>query len=307
MKAAVPSGHKPPPSDYALFACIVATGSLSSAGREFRFSPAMISKRLARMEERLGAQLIRRTTRRIELTETGARFHADVLRILAAIERAEDIVVSGTNKPAGPLRISAPTSFGRLHVAPLIPPFLAAHPRVELVLDLADDFIDLLSGRYDLAIRITATVDNGLDAEWLANSRRILCAAPRYIENHGTPRTLQDMAQHRLLAARGQMPWRLVAANRAMVIDRDSAVGTNSSEVIRELTLSGVGIALRSLWEVGPDLLAGRLVRVLPHVEGATDVGIFAIRPKAGIVSAAVSAFTEMLSASMQPTPPWEL
>lgn len=292
--------------DYDLFARIVEAGSLSAAGRTLRLSPAMVSKRLARLEARLGAQLIRRTTRRLELTAIGARFHADVLAILAAAEEAEGRLAGRILGPAGSLRISAPTSFGRLHVAPLVAPFVADFPRVAVELDLSDGFTDLLGERIDLAIRITAIVARGYAAERLATSRRILCAAPAYLAAHGAPARIADLARHRLLAARGQLPWRLVRAGRPVGVAGESVVGTNSSEVVRELALAGAGIALRSLWDIGPDLAAGRLVRVLANHEGSSDVGIHALQPRTSLVPASVTEFVARLRASFQPVPPWE-
>jgi DNA-binding transcriptional LysR family regulator len=292
--------------DYALFAEIVAQGSVSAGARSLRISPAMASKRLARLEARLGGQLLRRTTRRMELTETGARFHADVVEILAAIEAAEARVLGRRDQPAGLLRIAAPTSFGRLHVAPVLADFLGRFPEVTAELDLSDDYVDLLKSRIDVAVRITTSVDSMLVGDRLADSRRVLCAAPAYLARHGTPSRLADLARHRLLAARGQMPWRLACGTRLVSHFAESHVATNSSEVVRELTLCGVGIALRSLWDVSSELASGRLVRVLSDCEGSPDVGIFAVRPRSPYLPAATSLFIAALAAAFGPVPPWE-
>ncbi len=292
-------------ADYRLFAAIVAGGSLAAAGRMLGLSPPMVSKRLARLEDRLGTQLVRRTTRRLALTDDGARFHADVLVVLAAIEEAEARVGGRLRQPAGTLRLSAPTSFGRLHVAPLVARFVARYPEVAVTLDLSDGFVDLIGERIDLAVRITAGASDGLVAERLADSRRVLCAAPAYLAAHGTPATVAALSGHRLVAADGQLPWRLTARGRAVTVIGRSAVATNSSEVVRELTLAGAGLSLRSLWDVGPLLASGALVRILPDHEGSADVGIFAVRPRAQRVPAAVTAFTDLLRATFSPVPPW--
>ncbi len=309
-------------ADYALFASIVENGSLSAAGRAVGLSPAMVSKRLARLEARLGAALVNRTTRRLALTETGERFHRDVLAILKAVEEAEARVGGQKSGPSGRLRVSAPTSFGRLHVAPHLKRFLDAYPRVELDLDLSDGFVDLMAERIDVAVRITPTVGSGVSARRLATNRRILCAAPAYLAEHGTPEDTAALARHRLLAATGQFPWRLTgrltgrlpgaaggragrSAGGTVTIDGASHVRTNSSEVVRELALAGVGIALRSLWDVSGDLAAGRLVRILPDCEGSADVGIYAVSPRREIAPA-VRAFTDFLEGLYGPVPPWE-
>ena len=306
MDDSLSSEERMAPSDYRLFAAIVAEGSLAAAGRRLGISAPMASKRLARLEARLGARLVHRTTRTLALTERGVRFHADVLAILAAIADAERRAAGRPDRPAGPLRITAPTSFGRLHVAPQLGAFLDRHPAIAVTLNLSDGFTDLLAERTDLAIRITAAVDPGLVAERLGTSRRILCAAPAYLAAHGMPATVRDLARHRLLAAEGQLPWRLSGPARPVVVDGVSTVRTNSSEVVRELALAGVGIALRSLWDVGPDLAAGRLLRLLPDHAGSADVGIYAVQPRAALVPAAVTAFVAHLRTTFLPVPPWD-
>ena len=292
-----------PGDDYALFAAIVAHGSLAAAGRVLRISAPMVSKRLARLERRLGTRLVHRTTRRLALTERGARFHADVVAILAAVADAEQRASGQPGTPRGPLRLSAPTSFGRLHVAPHLDRFLDAHPEIDLTLDLSDGFEDLIAARIDLAIRITAQVDPQLVAHRLATSRRILCAAPAYLARHGTPRDPEELAGHRLLAAAGQLPWRLVGPAGPRIVTGISAVATNSSEVVRELALAGAGIALRSLWDIAPDRAAGRLVRLLPDLEGSADVGIYAVHPRTPHVAPAVTAMIDFLAALYAPMP----
>lgn len=291
--------------DYGLFARIVEAGSLSAAARAMLLSPAMVSKRLARLEARLGVRLIQRTTRRLALTEAGERFHGDVVAILRAVRDAENRLTGGRDEPSGPLRVSAPTSFGRLHVAPHLGTFLADHPRVELELDLSDTNVDLVGGRIDLAVRIAADIPASLEAHRLAGSRRVLCAAPAYLERHGAPATIAALARHRLLAATGQMPWRLVNGRARHTVDGSSHVRTNSSEIVRELAVAGVGIALRSLWDVGDALAAGRLVPVLPGWEGPADLGIYALHPRSPAVPPAVTAFVRFLRHSLDP-PPWE-
>jgi DNA-binding transcriptional LysR family regulator len=292
--------------DYRLFARVVTVGSLSAAGRELHLSPAMVSKRLSRLEQRLGARLIHRTTRRLATTEVGQAFYEDVTAILAAADAAEARVAGQADVPSGRLRISAPTSFGRLHVAPHLASFLEAHPRVEAEFDLSDAFVDLLGDRVDVAIRIAATVDPGLIAHRLAANRRVLCAAPAYLAAHGAPASIEALADHRLLAATNQVPWRLDGPDGPLQLPIESPVRTGSSEVVRELALSGYGIALRSIWDVGAELGSGALVRVLPQWEGARDVAIFAVHPRTSLVPATVRAFVAHLLAIHAGGPPWE-
>lgn len=289
--------------DYELFDRIVAAGSLSAAARNAGWSPAMVSKRLARLETRLGAQLIRRSTRHMELTAIGARFHQDVIAILQSVKAAEARVAGRMSEPVGRLKITAPTSFGRLYVAPLLARFLTRFPRVEAELNLSDDYVDLLRSKTDVAIRITNAPGRELVAVRLADSRRILCAAPEYLTQHGVPRTTMELRGHQLLAARGQFPWRLVRGSRPVLISGDSFVTTNSSEAVRELTLKGTGISLRSLWDVSMDLAHGRLVRVLPDLESQPDAGIFALRTKTTHPPASTQVFIAEMAHYLNPVP----
>lgn len=293
--------------DLVLFARVVEQGSLAAAARLLGISAPMASRRLSRLEARLGVRLVHRTTRRLGLTPQGAAFHQDVLALLRAAEQAAARLKDDARGPAGALRISAPTSFGRLHLAPTLKAFIAHHPRVDLTLHLSDSFVDLVAERYDLAIRITAEVGGGLAGERLATSRRVLCAAPHYLARRGEPAGIEALHDHDLLAADGQLPWRLNLEGREAVVAGRSVVKTNSSEVVRELALAGAGVALRSLWDVSDDLAAGRLRRVLPQAEGSLEVGIYAVRPRAPFVPAAVEAFVAHLRALLQPYPPWEV
>ena len=291
--------------DVALFAHVVEAGSLSAAARARGISPAMVSKRIARLEARLGVQLLHRTTRRLETTARGELFYRDVTAILSAIGIAEARVSDRDLTPQGALRVSAPTSFGRLHIAPRLKPFLDRFPLIELELLLSDDFVDVARDGIDLAIRITPAVAPELEAQRLGDSRRVLCAAPAYLAEAGMPESVAALAGHRLLAASGQLPWRLAGPDGDVTIHGTSHVRTNSSEVARELVLSGVGIALRSLWDVGEHLARGDLRRVLPALEGSADVGIYAVHPR-GRLSSGGRALLDYLGTLWTPLAPWD-
>lgn len=295
-----------PSSDYSLFARIVATGSLSAAARSLSVSPAKISKRLATLEHRLGVQLIHRTTRKLALTAAGERFHQDITQILQAIEEAEKQLAGIRNEPSGPLRVSAPTSFGRLHIAPHLHRFLQDYPKVALEFDLADEPVDLFAGHFHLAVRITAEVPASLQAHHLGANRRILCASPSYLQRQGTPHRIDDLSAHRLLAADGQLPWRLENGLVKRTIEGQSAVRTNSSEIVRELALCGGGIALRSLWDIHTEVKTGQLVPLMPEWGAPAGLGIYAVHPKAATISSATAAFVAFLGQIID-SEPWEL
>ena len=282
--------------DYEIFVAIVDAGGLSGAGRTLRLSPASVSKRLARLEERLGVRLLHRTTRRIALTSEGEVLYRDLVAVLGELRAAEDRVLGLASHAGGPLRVTAPTSFGRMYLAPCFAAFLERHPLVELELDLSDGFIDLTKDNYDLAIRITASPPPGLTTHRIATSRRILCAAPAYLGRHGIPASLGELTRHRLLAAEGQLPWHLGGPDGPVRYKGTSAVRTNSSEMARELTLAGVGISLRSVWDVWQELAAGNLVRVLPQVEGSHDAAVYALHTPQPRLRAVVQAMIDHLA-----------
>lgn len=288
-------------SDYALFARIIETGSLSAAARQLLISPAMVSKRLVRLEQRLGVRLVHRTTRKLALTAAGERFHEDVKHILHAIEEAENRLSGVRDEPSGSLRVSAPTSFGRLHIAPHLHRFLEDHPKVELEFDLSDEKIDLYAGHIDLAVRITSEIPANLQAHRLGANRRILCASPTYLDGHGQPVDINALQEHRLLAADGQLPWRLESGDGLRTIEGQSHVRTNSSEIVRELALCGSGIALRSLWDIHMELKAGKLVPLLPEWGAPSDLCVYALHPRTPAITAATTAFVGFLRQVIDP------
>lgn len=289
-------------SEYELYRNIVEEGSLSGAGRKLRISNAMVSKRLADLERRLGTQLILRTTHQFSLTQAGQTFYDDVKNILESVHIAEGKISGALHIPAGRLRVSAPTSFGRLHVAPLLNGFIQAHPQIDLDFNLNDKFVDIRADGIDLAIRIAAKIAPGLDSLRLGTNDRILCAAPSYIKTHGEPKDIADLHNHHILATNAQMPWRLAGPDGEVVMGGKSLISTNSSEIVRELAITGSGIALRSLWDIATELDTGQLQRILPQYEGSANVGIYAVWPHAEIVPAAVTSFAQYMQKALKPT-----
>ncbi|MGP9819261.1 LysR family transcriptional regulator [Salinarimonas sp. NSM] len=291
--------------DLDVFARIVAARSMSAAGRELGLSPAVVSKRMRRLEERLGVRLLQRTTRSLALTEAGRGFHERVVAILASVEEAEAWAMSGAAEPRGLLRVSAPTSFGRMHVAPHLVRFLAAHPQVTVDLALSDAFVDVVAEGLDLAIRIADLSDSSLVAKKLAPSHRVLVATPGYLAVRGTPADLDALARHTLLV-HGAPEWRLDGPDGPRTVRITSPLRTNSSEVVREAVLSGAGIALRSTWDVGSELKSGALVRVLPAWRSSARVAIHAVYPSRRHLEQKTRAFIDFLEELYGATPYWD-
>jgi len=310
VKYDVLKGEKPPSmnnlGDLEIFARVVSAGSMSAAGRELGLSPAVVSKRLRRLEDRLGTRLMQRTTRQISLTEAGQGFYERVLAILAGIEEAEAFVSRRSALAHGVLKVSAPTSFGRMHIAPHINAFMQANPDLGVNLMLRDEFVDIVGDGYDLAIRIAELSDSSLVARKLAPVRRILVASPDYIKRHGVPETIEDLESHICLAPHNNDSWKLEGPQGQMVHRPLGPLQTNSSEVVREAVIGGVGIALRSTWDIGTELADGRLVQVLPAYEGSRNVAIHAVYASRRFLPAKVRLFIDYLADLYSPTPYWD-
>lgn len=292
--------------DMEVFAKVVVVGSMSGAAREMGLSPAVISKRLQRLEERLGTRLLNRTTRQISLTEAGEGYYDRVVAILAGVEDAETFVGLGSTDARGLLKISGPTSFGRMHIAPNLIKFMKANPNLTLNLDLSDQYVDIVSSGIDLAIRIGELPDSTLVARKLAPVRRVLCATPKYLAKNGIPEKIEDLDHHALIAPHNQGPWKLEGKQGTIIYRPNSTLLTNSSEVVRETVVAGLGIALRSTWDVGEELSDGRLQRVLPDYAATKGLGIYAVYPSRNFLPAKVRLFIDYLAELFGPIPYWE-
>lgn len=292
--------------DLEIFARVVAAGSMSSAGRELGLSPAVVSKRLRRLEDRLGTRLLQRTTRQISLTEAGHGFYERVIAILAGIEEAEAFVSRRSALARGTLKVSAPTSFGRMHIAPHINSFMRANPDLAVNLVLSDEFVDIVGDGYDVAIRIAELSDSSLVARRLAPVKRILCAAPDYLQRHGAPEAVADLENHICIPSHNNEPWKMEGPDGPLVYRPSGPLLTNSSEVVRECVIGGVGIALRSTWDIGRELADGRLQQVLPAYEGSRNVAIHAVYASRRFLPAKIRVFIDFLAELFGPTPYWD-
>jgi DNA-binding transcriptional LysR family regulator len=285
------------------FAKIVACGSLSAAARELDLPVSVVSKRLAQLEASLGTRLLQRTTRRQVLTEEGALFHARVLRILDEVAQAEAVLVRRREGVEGLLRVTAPGELGRRWIVPIAAAFQERHPRVTLQLDLSDKVLDLIGHGVDLAVRYGALADSSLVARELAPNYRVLCASPAYLERHGEPRVPDDLAAHRCIVIGDQRraDWRFDGdgggdggRGAGAVVRVEASSLTNDGGAAHQLALEGAGIALKSIWDVGDDVRAGRLRRVLPaHAIAAAP--LHAVYPHQRNLAPKVEAFVAFL------------
>ena len=252
-------------------------GSLVLAARAMQLAPSAVTKRLAALETRLGLRLFQRTTRRVSPTAEGETLCDRAAHLLRAFEEVEAELRERQVEPAGPIRLAATFGFGRLWVGPALAEFQARHPGIQVQLQLTEQLPDLAVEGFDGAIWLW-NAPSERAAEWvarrLASNQRVLVASPHYLEKHGTPRTLQDLNAHACLVVRenGSGPgqrfdhWRLQRAGESQVqhVPVSGPLSSNSGELVRDWCLAGHGIMLRSLWDIGPQLASGELVRVLP-------------------------------------------
>lgn len=269
------------------FVAVALKGSLTAAAKAEGVAPAIMGRRLDSLEEHLGVKLLVRTTRRITLTHEGASFLEDCQRLLSDVANAEASVSAGGVKASGHLRITAPAGFGRRHVAPLVPPFLADNPDVTVSLNLSDRVVDLGAEGFDCAVRVGDLPDSSLVSVRMADNRRLCVATPEFLQRYGTPQTPQDLMRFRCLTlssdASQTRGWafRMPAAQGHEVIHlRPSGpMDCSDGQVLHQWCLAGLGIAWRSTWEVEAEVQRGELVPVLEDF-AAPPNGIYAVFPQ---------------------------
>jgi len=294
--------------EMAVFAKVVAGGSLSAAARELGTSPAMVSRRLAALESRLGVRLVNRTTRTLNLTVEGSRYYEACTRVLADIQEADAEVAAGRVEPRGELKVALPASFGHQHVAPLVPKFAERYPKVELALSLSDRSVNVMDEGFDVAVCIADLRDSSLAARRLAPNRRVVCASPAYLAAHGTPRTPEDLAKHNCLVVTDfNANWEYKTRDgRSTSVRVQGRYACDNWEVLRQWALAGLGIALKSTWDVYRQLEEGSLVVVLPDYVFHSDVAIYAVYPHRRFLPAKTRVFIEFLAESFGPDPFWD-
>ena len=265
------------------FVAVALKGSLTAAAGAEGVAPAVVGRRIDALEERLGVKLLLRTTRRISLTHEGSAFLEDCQRILADIGNAEASVTAGGVKPSGFLRVTAPAGFGRRHVAPLVPGFLARHPDVNISLNLSDRVVDIVNEGFDCAVRVGDLPDSSLVSVRLADNRRLCVAAPDYLRRAGLPQHPSELGRHECLTlssdASQTRGWAFTVDGAVTHLRPSGRIDCSDGQVLHAWCLQGLGIAWRSTWEVAQDLAAGRLQTVLDDF-AAPPNGIYAVLPQ---------------------------
>jgi DNA-binding transcriptional LysR family regulator len=296
-------------TDIGVFVKVVDRGSFTLAADNLGLSRAVVSKYISRLEKRLGARLLNRTTRRLSLTEAGAALFEASRGAIERIEEAEAAVAHLQSEPRGRLRVSAPMSFGILHLGPAIGDFARAHPAVTLDLRLDDRFVNLVEDGYDVAVRIGALTDSSLVARRIGTTRAVACASPEYLAEHGVPETPEDLAAHDCLIysyLSTANVWRFTGPDgREIPVAVSGSLRVNNGIVLAEAALAGRGVLMSPSFYVAPMLRDGRLRRILaPYKLG--ELPIHAVYPQRSHVPPKVRAFVEFLAQRFGRRPEWQ-
>ena len=293
-------------TDLQFFSTLAGKASLSAAAREMGVSTAAVSKHLAQMEARLGVALVTRSTRRMGLTPEGETYLGHARRILADMDDLDQLIGTARVAPKGLLRVNATLGFGRRQVAPVISRFVRAYPEVEVQLQLSVHPPPLTDDSFDVCIRFGAPPDARVIARRLAANQRVLCAAPAYLAQHGTPKTPHELARHNCIGIRqgdeAYGVWRIFSGRgskqKTETLKARGNLSTNDGEIAVQWALDGHGIVLRAVWDVAHHLESGRLVQVLAQCQ-TPEADIYAVIPKQHQMSVRVRSFVDFLGAAL--------
>jgi len=291
------------------FVRVAELGSFSKAAERLHSSKSAVSRQVGALEAELGARLLHRTTRALTLTEAGRSYFTQAARILADLAEANASVGQLQAAPRGRLRVSAPVSFGFLHLAPALPDFLERYPDVEIELAANDRYVDLVDEGFDMAVRIGTLADSSLVARRIAPARRTVCAAPAYLQRRGTPASPDDLKAHECLCysnVGAAQEWRFVRPDgRPWPVEVRGRLHANNGDALRAAALRGFGLAVLPSFLVGRDFQSGALVSLLePFMP--QDSAVHAVYPHARHLSPKVRAFVDFLAERFGPDPYWD-
>ncbi len=283
------------------FARVVELRSFSEAARQMGITPSTVSKQISSLEAQLRTRLVNRTTRQLSVTDAGARLHQRYLKVLDELKQAQEELLSMQAEPVGHLRVSLPLALGAQRIAPRVPAFLKRYPSLSMELDLSVGKVDVLAEHFDVAVRIADTLGDGLVAIRLAPYRRVFCAAPAYLAEHGTPLSPDDLARHECVVAvgaRAEHTWPVAENGKIRNVAVTGRLIVNHSDAIYDAALAGMGICMQARWRVKQALREGRLVEVLPR-NVVQQRSIWAVLAQRGAMSPKVRVFVDFLKESL--------
>jgi DNA-binding transcriptional LysR family regulator len=285
----------------------VENDSLADAARKMNVSPSVVSKHLSALEDHLGVCLLNRTTRRISITEEGTAYYERCKQIITDVAEAEIEVSSAHTAPRGLLKITAPVTFAHRHLTPHLPKFLDMFPEVEVQVQVNDRVVDLVDEGIDLAIRISQLKDSSLIARRLAPNRRYIAATPEYLERNGTPKSVDDLKDHRLITWPPGNPlndWHFLIDGVDRIIKVKGAIAVNEGDAILTTLLAGGGLGMTQEFLAGPFVKEKKLVPLLEEIV-REDNPIYAVYPSSRHLSPKVRAFVDFLVETYGPKPYW--
>lgn len=291
------------------FLDVAKTESLSAVARDEGVTPAMVGRRIDQLEERLKVKLFKRSTRKITLTPEGSAFFESVRGVLDDLSSAEEAISVGAKNASGRLIVSAPTAFGRKHIAPHMPQFLAENPNLSVTLQLSERLVDLKNERVDLAIRIADLKNADLIATKLARNHRVVVGSPSYVKRAGRPQTLEDLARHNCMVTASEDgladTWHFQEKGVSRSVKVSGNLQCNDGGVLTQWAIAGHGLAWRSAWEVSDDIAQEKLVEVLPKFS-APGNDIYAVYSDRKFLPAKVRLFIEFMRNAFGDPPYWE-
>ena len=289
-----------------LFVQLASSQNITRAGKELGLSPAVASAHLNRLEQALSVRLFHRTTRKVALTEEGQAFLPYAEEVLDRVEAAQAAVGVGSFSPQGTLRVTAPASFGRMHLMPFMGGFLEQNPDVKVDIRFSDSIIDMVEGGFDVAVRNAGLKDSTLVARKLANDRRVVCASPEYLRQYGEPETPQALKDHNCIQLLGLENWTFDTPGGTVNIKTSGRLRTDNGEAVRDACVKGLGITINSTWSAYEYLQSGKLVEVLENYPLVSDTAIWAVYPNSRLLAPKVRAFIEYFSNCFGDTPYWD-
>lgn len=289
-----------------LFVRVAALHNISLAGKEIGLSAAVSSAHINKLESDLGVRLLHRTTRRVSLTEEGEALLPHATDLIERIESARASVGSGNVAPQGKLRVTAPASFGRLHLIPALDQFLAQYPKLSVDMHLSDSVMDMVEGGFDIAIRDAAMQDSTFIARKLAPATRIVCASPDYLVRRGEPQSPDDLLNHDCISLMGLESWAFNTPNGATSIKTNNRLRTDNGEAARDAAVAGLGLTVSSTWCCHQQLRNGELVQVMQHYPLISNTAIWAVYPSSRLLAPKVRAFIDYYADCFGDSPYWE-